>query len=223
MPLIVKLPPELQDDPTYLKLVQEGVTEWSQLVAWTWSSHLAFEHQPEAAQELELKQFLMQSLKAQAIASFPSRYGISNEIDRANRESLVIKKLLIGDNDKIPSWPNPTKLTIPDVYITLVGRPPEALSNPNFMNMFHVQVITDQFYGNIREITQDEKQSILDTFANDPDDLPYVEPVKFVNNMAYPPRPALGPDTVTEEELVQWMTNREGYLPPSPYIPVSAT
>ena len=48
----------------------------------------------------------------------------------------------------------------------------------------------------------------------------------YVAYFAYPPRPALGECTVTEQQLSDWATNKNtggDYLPPSIYIPIAST
>ena len=218
MAQVIELPKPLQNAADEA-VIKQSITDWSKIVAWTWANYLAF-GETEQGQEQKLKNFFIQTLQAQATDTYASKYGFTDRLPFAIQQSLVITKLLLGDNDKIPTWPEGKEVTvtIPEVFTKLVGQQPGCLTSMDCLTRFHIDVITDQYFGRIREISVEEKDMICRELEGD--DLRYIERLGYVIELAYPPRPEFGPLTVTEDLLVEWMTNSSGYLPPSPYIPV---
>ncbi|MBE9229209.1 hypothetical protein IQ264_27780 [Phormidium sp. LEGE 05292] len=240
-----QLPDGLRDE---FRNMQRGVKQWSQFVAWSWSNHLAYKgDQKKEEEEQELKEFFIKILQDQARYRYAvSSYGDKDAKPLAYATSLKIKKLLIGKNSDIDECiSQKIDLTLPDVYGKLTKKEkdsekeentkkpkkPDSLSHEPFMQMFHVEIVTDSFSGRVRDMLLSEKKElkkIIEKYSKD--DLKYVEPVEYVIYLAYPPCPAFGKATVTEDQLKNWMQgkNEDGegttdYLPPSAYIPVSFT
>ncbi len=230
-----QLPDGLKDE---FRNIQSGIKQWSQFVAWSWSKHLAFKGQKNEEQEQELKKIFIKILQDQARYRYAvSNYGDEDVKPLAYATSLKIKKLFMGKNLEIEECKSKNiTLTLPDIYGELTkkeedtneGKEPDSLSHQPFMQMFHVEIVTDSFSGRVRDILQSEKDELKNIIAAySKDNLKYVEPVEYVIYLAYPPCPAFGEATVTEEQLINWMQGEnedgDGYLPPSAYIPVSGT
>lgn len=227
-----QLPDSLKDE---LRNIQSGIKQWSQFVAWSWSRHLAFKGQENEEQEQELKKIFIKILQDQARYRYAvSNYGDEDAKPLAYATSLKIKKLLMGENSTIEECKSKKiTLTLPKVYGELTkkekdaedeeGKEPDSLSHQPFMQMFHVEIVTDSFSGYIRDILDSEKKEMSLTIGEK--DFNYVKDVQYVIYLAYPPCPAFGEATVTEEQLIHWIQgkNATDYLPPSAYIPVSGT
>jgi hypothetical protein len=240
-----QLPDGLKDQ---MHNMEEGVKQWSRLVAWSWTDYLAFgedKDENKKKEEENLKAYLIKILQAQA----RYRYTVSSYGDQKNKEkayvtSLKIKKLVLGKNSEINDTikdntikDGPSKdialkditLTLPEVYKKLTNQLPEALCHEAFMQMFHVEIVTNTFAGYIRDILVCEKEEITEVIReSSEEDVKYVEQVEYIIYFAYPPCPAFGKATVTKEQLENWMQgkNEDGgpattYLPPSAYIPIS--
>ena len=216
--------------------MEEGVKQWSRLVAWSWTDYLAFgKDENKKKQEENLKAYLIKILQDQA----RYRYTVSSYGDQKNKEnayvtSLKIKKLVLGKNSEINDTIKDRalkdiKLTLPEVYEKLTNQRPETLCYEPFMQMFHVEILTNTFAGYIRDILVSEKEEIKEVIReSSKEDVKYVEDVQYIIYFAYPPCPAFGKATVTKEQLENWMQgkNEDGgpatdYLPPSAYIPIS--
>jgi hypothetical protein len=203
--------------------IQDGVKQWSQIVAWSWTDYLAFKDDGnKSKQEENLKKLFIRILQEQARYSYAvSSYGDEGSKPNAYQVSLKIKKIVMGKNDEIDELKEAgVTLTLPEIYEKLTEQQPESLSDETFMEMFHVEIVTDSFSGYIRDASDAEKAEIKD-FIGDED-------VQYIIYLAYPPCPAFGKATVTEKQLEDWMQgkNEDGepvtdYLPPSAYIPVS--
>jgi hypothetical protein len=217
-----QLPPGLKDE---LPKIQAGVKQWSQFVAWSWTDYLAFkDDQDKNPQEQALKNYFIKILQDQARYRYAvSSYEDTDKKPDAYATSLKIKKLVMGKNSEINDNDlTGITLTLPEVYEKLTNQLPESLSYEPFMKMFHVEIVTDSFSGYIRDASDAEKNEIKD-FIGDQD-------VQYIIYFAYPPCPAFGKATVTENQLENWMQNKNqygeeatDYLPPSAYIPVSAS
>lgn len=212
-----KLPPELKKN---FNKLQDGIKQWSQFVAWSWSNDLAFLKEEQENQEKELKDYFINTLQAQARYSYAvNSYGDDSKKPDAYRTSSNIKKLLLGKNDKIEDLKPEVKLTLPQVYKKLTDQSPKCLSDETFMKQFHVEIVTDKFSGSIRDALHSENLEIKELTGED---------VQYIIYLTYPPCPAFSKATVTEDQLKNWMRgkNENGedatdYLPPSAYIPVS--
>ena len=213
------LPNGLKQD---LNRIQDGIKQWSQLVAWSWTNYLAFKDTENQPQEEKLKKFLIKILQEQARYSYAvNSYGDETRKRDAYTASFKIKKLLLGKNGEIDELRGVT-LTLPEVYEKLTDQQPESLSDETFMKMFHIEVLTDRFSGYACELSDTEKAEIQE-FIGDED-------VQYTVYFAYPPCPAFGEATVTQQQLELWMTGRNeygesaaDYLPPSAYMPISLT
>jgi len=217
-----QLPDGLQNE---LHNMRSGVKQWSQFVAWSWTDYLAFRDDEEKnSQEQALKDYFIKLLQDQARYQYAvSSYGDEEKKDDAYAASLKIKKLVMGKNSEINDDDlTGIALTLPEVYEKLTNKRPESLCHEPFMKMFHVEIVTDSFSGYVREASKEEKDEI-EEISGDKD-------VQYIIYLAYPPCPAFGKATVTENLLENWMQNKNqhgeeatDYLPPSAYIPVSLT
>ena len=228
-----QLPDGLKNNP---QVIKDAVKQWSQLVAWSWTDFLAFQNKepqdPErAAQEQTLKEFFIRIHQEQARYLYPiNSYGDTTQKPNAYAASITIKKLLMGRNDEIEELEGVT-LTLSEAYEQLTNQRPEVLSDETFMQMFHLEVLTDRFSGYVRDILVSEKNEILEGIKKiSEEDLKYVEDVQYISYLAYPPCPVLCNTTVTENQLTQWIQNQDenceptaDYLPPSAFLPISFT
>lgn len=180
--------------------------QWSQLVAWSWSKGLAFEQNQEQAQaESRLKKFFIKIMQNQAMCRMAGlNYGNKEAIALAKRASETIKNLFAGMNHKIEEIRD-LNLTISDVLKKLTGEDFLFAKDHDFRSLFTFSVTVDEFEG-----------GLYDDEAN---------PGHYVAQVTYPPCPTFSDATVTEEQLDGWMhADAEGnYLPPSAYIPLSAS
>lgn len=206
--------------------IQDGIRQWSRLVAWSWTDYLAYRKDQEKnpQDEEKLKNYFIKILQDQARYHYAaSSYGDEDQKQSAYATSLKIKKLLMGKNSEIgaPELKDVT-LTLPLVYFKLTGQESTCLGEEDFMKKFHIEIVTDSFSGYVREVLDPDKAEIKHFLPD--------EDVQYILYLAYPPCPAFGKATVTEKQLENWMQgkNEEGesatdYLPPSAYIPVSFT
>lgn len=198
------LPVGLRTDENLPK-VKRGVKQWSQLVAWSWSDHIAFADDPEKAlKEKDLKQFFRETLQNQAKnRNAAIYYGDPQAAENALALGETIKKLFAGDKDI--KGLDKLQVTLPEVLNKLTGEDFIFSTDADFRAVFRFEVIVDEFSGSIRD---DEKQQ-----------------GHYVASVTYPPCPALGEATVTEAQLKEWMIDKGSgeYLPPSAYIPLSAS
>lgn len=215
-----QLPDGLQDD---LRNMRSGVKQWSQFVAWSWTDYLAFQDdENKKSQEQDLKDYFIKILQDQARYQYAvSSYGDEEKKPDACAASLKIKKLVMGKNSEIKDdGLKGVTLTLPEVYEKLTEKKPESLCYEPLMKRFHVRVVTDSYSGGVREASGEEKAEIEELIGD--------KDVEYIIYLAYPPCPAFGKATVTEEQLISWMQNKQpdgteatDYLPPSAYIPVS--
>ncbi len=217
-----QLPDGLKNE---LPQIRAGVKQWSQFVAWSWTDYLAFrDDRDKNQQEQALKNYFIKILNDQA----RYRYAVSSYEDEEKKPdayatSLNIKKLVMGKNSEINDDDlTGITLTLPEVYEKLTNKLPESLSHEPFMKRFHVEIVTDTFSGYVRDASDAEKDEIKELIGD--------EDVQYIIYLAYPPCPAFGKATVTENQLENWMQNKNqygeeatDYLPPSAYIPVSFT
>jgi hypothetical protein len=226
-----QLPAGLKDNP---QVIKDAVKQWSQLVAWSWTDFLAFqEKNPQdrarAAQEQRLKEFFIKIHQDQARYLYAiSSYEEEEQKPNAYAASITIKKLLMGRNDEIDELEG-VRLTLSEVYEKLTNQLPEVFCDETFMQMFHLQIITDRFSGYVRDILDSEKNEIREGIKKiSAKDLKYVEDVQYISYLAYPPCPVFCKTTVTENRLTQWIQNKNergeptaDYLPPSAFLPIS--
>ena len=188
--------PEGLNTPENLAKINLGVTAWSQLVAWLWTSPMP-DNSTNASDEQKLKKFLNDTLQNQAkYRNAAVSYGNAQAGQEAQATSEVIKKLLMGEQ----TAPGIT-LTLPEVYKQLTTKDLIFEKDKSFCDMFSFEVIVDQFSGSLSD--DPERQG------------------HYIATLAYPPRPPLGEATVTEKQLEEWMRGKGGgdYLPPSAYAP----
>lgn len=204
-PPTTSLPEELRN-PEDLARIKRVITQWSQLAAWSWTTHLAFDddddNQTKKGEELTLKQYFSKLLKNQAMSRMAAtEYGDLESAEKARISSDTIKQVLMG-KETAPH----IKLTLPEVYQQLTEQTDFIFSDP-FIDQFRFEVTVDSFTGSIRKNEENNKSE------------------KYVAVIAYPPRPALSEFTVTEQQLNDWMRDKGSgdYLPPSPYIPLTST
>ncbi len=186
-----QLPQDIQD------LLTEARKQWSQLVAWSWSSKLAFENDYALAEEeTKLKEFFSKILQDQAkYRHAVVVYHDVNSIELANQSSEIIKRLFTGQpQDEL-------KLTLSEVLVKLNGRKFICTQYPQLFDIFTYVVVVDKFVGNI---LNDENK-----------------PGSYIVELSYPPSPSFGQATFTEELLNSWIQDSTSgeYIPPSAYIP----
>jgi len=213
-----KLPQEL-NTPEYWSELKAFGKQWSQLVAWAWTDCLAYaniereqENNPFAEQEQKLKEFFINLLQQQAVnANIYINCGAPEAQEGAEQFSQDIRNLLLGDNDAVPAVGDlGIEITLSDVFQKFNDKPLLATAEPDFTKMFIMRVISDAFIGKLTYAPGKD--------ANSPKE------DKYILELTYPPRPALGSATVTEEELFNWVKNQtpgNSYFPPSVYLPWS--
>lgn len=228
---IKQLPDGLKNE---MHNMENGVKQWSRLVAWSWTDYLAFgkeNDEQKKQQEQKLKAYFIKIFQDQARYCYTvNSYGDKKNKENAYVTSLKIKKLVLGKNSEIDDEDlKGITLTLPEVYEKLTNQRPEGLCHEPFMQMFHAEVITNSFAGYIRDILPSEKEEIQEFIKEISEkDLKYVNDLQYIIYFAYPPCPAFSKATVTEDQLINWMQGKnEGgetatdYIPPSAYIPIS--
>lgn len=206
------LPDSLQN-PQDIAKIKKSVTQWSRLVAWSWTDVLAFEGDVEKEkQEKILKSFFIQTLQRQAqnLDAFES-YGIPQSAREADKLATDFKSLLLGDNQNIAFLKEQgITLTLSDVLYALSGEEYVVSTEREFANKFTFQAVVNEFTGSIHQV-RDEEGNFKD---------------EYIALMAYPQKPILSEATVTEEQLTDWAKNLNTggrYLPPSVYIPIAGS
>jgi hypothetical protein len=223
MGLVTKLPPGLNE---HLSKITKGVTQWSRLVAWSWTDYLAFAGEPNEEQERKLKTLLIEILQQQAQhAEAFIAYGkvesesiadklsiaIDNLMLGVGVSPLKISDLMIGGTKVINATTEGITLTLSDVIEKITGEKLVTTEFPEFIKLVSHQVLTNTFVGGFAEIP-----------PNPPGEAPSEK--KYFSYIAYPPRPEF--DLVTDEKLRAWASNSVpggSYLPPSPYIPTAVS
>lgn len=208
--LISKLPAGLSD-PVNMGKVRLAVTQWSKTVPWIWSSYLVFAKKDldKAKEEKKLKKFFSQILQTQAqnLSAFTA-YGLEESKEVADTNSKIFKYLLGGNHAEIkklqPDFE--LQLTLSDVLKELTNEECIFKSDPAFLDMFSFEVSVDSYSGTIREELDDTGKPI---------------PGKYISVMVFPPPPPFSEVTVTEEQLIDWITKDGGYLPPSAFLVLS--
>ncbi|WP_341525061.1 hypothetical protein WKK05_20860 [Nostoc sp. UHCC 0302] len=199
--------PKGLSDPDNLGKVRKAVTQWSKVVAWSWSSYLAFADNPQQAEEeKKLKQILRKILQTQAqnLSAFTA-YGQQDSKEIADNASEIFKYLLGGQNNKLSDKGIQLTLTLSDVLKKLTDEDYIFTVDQEFLDKFTFEITVDFHSGTLREDTEN--------------------PGKYISVMAYPAPPPFNEATVTEEQLIAWITTPGSgeYLPPSAYIPLCAT
>ncbi|NET59455.1 MAG: hypothetical protein F6K47_25920 [Symploca sp. SIO2E6] len=230
---ISPLPEELYKD--YFDKIKGGVVQWSIIVAWSWIEESIYPQTEEKkrCEEEKLKKFFIQSFEEQAsYRKLYNRYGDDNAKANMYRESITIKKLFLNKNSEIQELEK-VDLTLENIYQKLTGgRTPDSFSYGKFMNMFHVDILTDKFAADVKKIPNPKEfiEGVMKTLniKEGDQDYQYIKDVKYIANITYPPCPAFGPATFTEHELERWEhgkkkdnTDPNDYMPPSAYIPLS--
>lgn len=209
MSLVTKLPSALNTDE-YLPIITRTVTQWSRLVAWSWTDYLAFAGTASEDQERQLKALLIQTLNQQALyAGAFIAYGNLESQERADELSDDIENLLSGDNSAV-SLASAISLTLSDVIQKMTGEPLATTEYPRFTRLFYYHVLLDTFIGGLEEIPAERSTPSRK---------------QYISYIPYPPRPEFSQFTVTYEQLRNWASNSitgDNYLPPSAYIPISA-
>lgn len=203
--------------PSYLKEnysneIKEAVTQWSRIVAWSWTPILAAVKEDDNSKvspekEQKLKQVFLEIVQRQGQLSnaYESYGNFRGNNNKTQAESLAsdFKNLLLGKNNEVEFEDlREVDVTLSDVLYGLYGKPYVFTKNETFTDMFEFRVITD-YTGKITEVEEGKK---------------------YISLMAYPPRPALSEVTVTEQQLEDWAKNINtggSYLPPSLYIPIA--
>ncbi|MEA5472127.1 hypothetical protein [Spirulina sp. 06S082] len=201
--------PDSLKNPEDIAKIKQGATQWSRLVAWSWTPCLAFSGDPQkASKEQALKAFYIQILKAQARDDLAfAAYGQSESKKNAQRHSQTLKHLILGENDRIEFLRDRgISVTLSDVCKQLSGLELVTTKYPEFGGMFTYHVVLNKYVGEIKSAIDAEGYPINR---------------QYISEVAYPSRPILGEDTVTELQLSNWIYNIHtggDYLPPSPYI-----
>lgn len=172
--------------------IQKAVTQWSQLIAWSWLEPEDYpaDQQPSADQE-QLRSAFIEAIQATALILIREHYQPGDLIEDMQRRSDELSKILNG------TAPEGSSLTLPQLYQKLTGK----------NDYIFTQELTDQFLW----VTSVERfTGICAGFYND----------KIVQLLACPPRPV--PSVLKGQVLRQWATQgdtQDPYTPPSPYIP----
>ena len=214
------VPTELQGEE-YSSLIETAALQWSRVVAWTWTSSLAYagekrspdEDNPKAKQEQELKTFLIQRLKGQAInTTVFVNCSKPQALTDAGTFSRDIRNLILGRNQAIEGFPSSITITLPEVIEKFTGnsfvwkdKTPEDIA---FAEMFIIRVDLDSFSGKIAYVDGETQ--------NTPP-----KKDKYILYLPYPPRPVFSEATITELELSDWVNKLSGvsYTPDSAYLP----
>lgn len=197
------LPPSLQNSDD-LAMIRKLVTQWSRLVAWSWTSIIASGNKKE---ENVLKKFFNDTLQQQGLntRSYESYSDLDSQA-QADTLSKYLKSLFLGNNSDIPFLADEgVKVTLSEVLEALSGEKFVFTEFPDFTEMFICRATAD-YTGKVTEISTNPRQ--------------------YVATLTYPPRPALSKYTVEEEQLEDWAENKNtggNYLPPSLYIPIAGT
>ncbi|NER33448.1 MAG: hypothetical protein F6J93_05170 [Oscillatoria sp. SIO1A7] len=216
-----KLPKEL-NTRQYWPLLLGNASEWSRIVAWTWTDCLAFagyereynEEDSLAAQEQRLKTLLIQLMQRQAInTDVYEECGDPALLGPAEQFSRDIRNLFIGKNDEVAQIKDlGITITLSDVFKKFTGKELLAKIDPGFMEMFILRIITGSFIGAITYAPGKKDQEL--------------QPDNYILTVPYPPRPELSEVTVTARQLSDWamnLTPGDSYLPPSAYFPWTPT
>jgi hypothetical protein len=194
---MTSLPAELRT-PENLAKIRKFVKQWTQLIAWEWSEFTAFAaSDPELNDEKTLKRYFSSIMERQALHRMAANeYGDPASAQTAAELSQKIKQVLTCE----ATAPGIT-LTLADVYKKLTNQ--EYFFTDPLVQEFRFEVTVDSFTGHIRK---DE-----------------MNPTGYAAIIAYPARPSLGAEF--NEQLKDWMYNQDNgeYLPPSVYIPISAS
>lgn len=196
----------------YSSKIKKGVTQWSQITAWTWCDYLAFAGEEKEEEEKNLKALLIKSLQNQAQGSDTYlSYGDSTSYANAQIWADALLNLLIGNTKDVPGGEK-IDLTLSDVMEKITGEPliTSIGENADFTESFFVKVIDNAYSGYLEDAPEDHREGKR----------------KYINYIAYPPRPALSEFTVTEDQLKDWAScnttdPNSPYLPPSVYIPTA--
>ncbi|MDY6805963.1 MAG: hypothetical protein SXA11_19460 [Cyanobacteriota bacterium] len=206
-----KLPGDL-NTPENLAIITKMVTQWSRLMAWSWTDYLAFANTENEDQERQLKTVLIETLKKQAqnMEAYVS-YGNPDSQAVADDLSRDIENLLLGDNSQVSRLQG-VLLTLSDVIQRVTG---EGLITTerqyrNFTQQLSFQVVTSKYVGEFAEIPPEVRRSSGESEK------------KYFAYIAYPPRPELSNLTVTYNDLYTWASSSYpggNYLPPSSCVP----
>ena len=207
MSLVTKIPSALNTDE-YLPIITRTVTQWSRIIAWSWTDYLAFAGTSNEDQERQLKALLIRTLNQQALyaGSFVA-YGNPESQARADELSDDIGNLLAGENSAV-SLASGISLTLSDIIQEITGERFAPTEYPRFTRRFYYHVLLDTFFGGLEEIPEERRTSGK----------------QYITYIPYPPRPHFSELTVTYEQLRNWASNSvtgDNYLPPSAYIPIS--
>ncbi len=199
--LNTSLPKELRTPENSAK-IRIIIKQWTQLIAWTWTDFLAFEQdETNKDEEKQLKEYFSSILKKQALFRMAAiEYGDVQSAKSAEETSKALKEVLTSSK----TAPG-IKLTLSEVYKQLTTN--DYIFTDPLIQEFRFEVTVDSFTGNISYDYNEETKE------------------KYLAIIAYPPRPALSEFTVTEDQLKSWIQDNSSgnYLPPSAYIPVSAS
>ncbi len=205
--------PDSLKNPKDIAIIKKAVTQWSRLVAWSWTEVLAFEGDAQKEQqEKTLKAFFIQTLQRQAQSNeaFMS-YGIPQSEKEAGELEAELKNLLLGDHENISFLKEQgITLTLSDILKKLSGDEFVFCQDRDFAKKLTCKVVSDRWTGSISQVC-DEAGNLQD---------------EYISLMAYPQKPVLSEATVTEKQLTDWAKNLNTggrYLPPSVYIPIALT
>lgn len=214
-----ELPPqELREHKTWSTFRNFGV-QWSQLVAWSWlkdsslykdkfsvsyqKSRLKKALVTEALnKESELKKKFIQQLLIQARSTdlYATCDAEVSVLDDAVDASETIKSMLLGEQHDGISLSDVLECLTGQGLMTTVDQEVKSM----FKEFFTVRVVIDTFAGKITEGGEDT-------------------PTPYIIELSYPPCPALGHATMTEDALCQWATTPNpkftDYIEPGPVYP----
>ena len=182
-------------------------------MAWTWTNCLAYAGTAQEAKEQELKTFFIEHLQKQALSTHVYvNCGAPDALGQAEQCSQDIQNMLLGKNNEVEYLQsNKITITLSDVVEKLTGEDLITTKDRSFGEMFVIKVIVE-FAGSIGYSPGKNENSPNKN--------------KYLLELSYPPCPVLGPATITEQTLYNWVNNStpgSSYLPPSAYLPWAAT
>lgn len=213
---------------TNISIQREILTQSSRLFAWSWCSVISHTENPALDQEKALKRLFVKLLKEQGNKVIAcQRCGDTGEMGRIKTLSDNIKNLLAGHHNQI-NMPGDKDLetiqesgaiTLKDVLKELSGEDLVFAGSSDYIKHFIDNVLIvvsfDSYGGNV----------VKNPETTDESDIP-----EYIAVFPYPPRPALGPETITLTQLENWAqakksdgTKDTSYIPPAYICTVSCS
>lgn len=176
------------------EIVYKAVTQWSQLVAWSWLEPADYPADRKPTDDEEaLRNAFVAAIKATAMVFVRENYSPGEAIAEIKAKSSELADILSGQA------PKKAKITLPKIYHKITSKDDYVFTDKltdKFLWIASVERFTGVCAGYLPEDDQ------------------------IVQILAYPPRPT--PSTLTGKDLLDWSRKTDtdkNYIPPSPYIP----